>query len=351
MLFDDEQSMLLDDGQIMPLDDEEGASSSVTADDELAADVTAADASEDDAPAFGVNENDVPAANVPASTPTTGEEAPEPAPRMSASRRRLARLGLRSRQKRLTREEKRAQTRELFRRYLEEGDREARQEIIESNMDYVYFVASKYRDSNEPQKDLIQAGMVGLVEAVDRYDPSMGREFTTFAYSTIDGEIKHYFRDKGWLVRPPRNLQELSSKVRKTRDSLTSELNRTPTVSEIAERLGVSVDEVLRAMEASGAYSAVALEGGSDDDEDAPTVLDRYHDEDEDLASSDDRIVLEQVLGEFSEREQEVFRMRFDEGLKQVEIAERIGISQVQVSRLLRRMITKARELFDADQD
>lgn len=240
-------------------------------------------------------------------------------------------------------------TRELFRRYHEEGDEEARSQIIENYMNYVRYIASKYRDSNEPMADLIQAGYVGLIEAVDRYDPSMKKEFTTFAYSTIDGEIKHYFRDKGWMVRPPRYLQELSTKVRKTRDILTSELNRTPTVAEIAERLEVSVDDVLRAMEASGAYSSVSLEGGSstDTEDDAPTVLDRYQDEDEDLTSTDDRIVLSQVLSKFSAREQDVFRMRYEEGLKQAQIAERLGISQVQVSRLLHRMTERARELFE----
>ncbi len=267
------------------------------------------------------------------------------AKKKARDRRRLQRLGARSSNRSA---HNKARTRELFRRYKEEGDLEARRELIENHMSYVRYLASKYRDSSEPMQDLIQVGAEGLIKAVDRFDPGLDNEFTTYATPTIDGEIKRYFRDKGWMVRPPRRLQELSDKVGKVRDTLTGELGHVPTVPEIADRLGVSVDEVLSALEAASAYSSVSLErSSSTTDEDAPSVLDRFHDEDKELATFDDRMVLEQVLDEFSQREQDVFQMRFVEGLKQVEIAERLGISQVQVSRLLRRMITKAREKFE----
>ena len=188
---------------------------------------------------------------------------------------------------------------------------------------------------------------LGLIKAIDRFDPDRGLEFTTFATPTIMGEIKRHFRDKGWSVRVPRRLQELSARVNQVTDDLTSELNRTPTVEEVAERLDTSVDEVLEAMESSSAYSSVPLEGGTTEDEDAPGIIDRFATEDADLISSDDRIVIEETLASFSPREQDAIRMRFVEGLTQVEIAEKLGISQVQVSRLLRRALKRVQERLE----
>ena len=239
-------------------------------------------------------------------------------------------------------------TRELFRRYKEEGDDEAREQLIESHLNLVRFLASKFKNRGEPLDDLIQVGSLGLIKAIDRFDPSRGLEFTTFATPTIMGEIKRHFRDKGWSVRVPRRLQELSAKVTQATEELTRELNRTPTVTEIAERLDASVDEVLEAMESSSAYSSVPLEGaGSNSDDDAPSVIDRFATEDADLESIDDRMVIEDAIASFSEREQEVVRMRFVEGMTQVEIAERLGISQVQVSRLLRRTLQRVQEKLE----
>lgn len=241
-------------------------------------------------------------------------------------------------------------TRELFRRYKEEGDTEAREQLIVSHLNLVRFLASKFKNRGEPLDDLIQVGTIGLIKAIDRFDPERGLEFTTYATPTIMGEIKRHFRDKGWSVRVPRRLQELSAKVNQTTDELTKELQRSPSVEEIAERLGTSVDEVLEAMESSSAYSSVPLEaGGANGDEDAPSVLDHYASEDENLAFSDDRMVIEDAIRSFSPREQEVIRMRFIDGLTQVEIAERLGISQVQVSRLLRRTLKKVQEKIDPD--
>jgi RNA polymerase sigma-B factor len=147
----------------------------------------------------------------------------------------------------------------------------------------------------------------------------------------------------------PRRLQELSAKVNQTTDSLTKELQRSPSVEEIAEALDVSVDDVLEAMESSSAYTSVPLEGGGSGDDEASSVIDRYATEDEALATSDDRMIIEQAVKEFSPREQEVISMRFAEGLTQVEIANRLGISQVQVSRLLRRTLKKVQEKIDPE--
>ncbi len=260
----------------------------------------------------------------------------------------------RQRAKRPVREGKAAwdkeRTRELFRLYKEDGDEEAREQLIVSHLNLVRFLASKFKNRGEPMDDLLQVGTIGLIKAIDRFDPSRGLEFTTFATPTIMGEIKRHFRDKGWSVRIPRRLQELSAKVNTTTDDLTRELQRPPSVAEVAERLGVTVDEVLEAMESSTAYSSVPLEGtGQDSDDDAPSVLDHYAAEDGDLAASDDRMVIEEAISTFTPREQAVMRMRFEQGMTQVEIAEKLGISQVQVSRLLRKVVKQVQERIDPE--
>ena len=241
-------------------------------------------------------------------------------------------------------------TRELFRQYKATGDPEVRDQLIVSHLNLVRFLASKFKNRGEPLDDLIQVGTIGLIKAIDRFDPSRGLEFTTYATPTILGEIKRHFRDKGWSVRVPRRLQELSAKVNQANDELTNELSRSPSVEEIAKRVGASVDDVLEATESSSAYSSVPLEGGgSSDDDDAPSVIDHYATEDENLAASDDRIVLEDAIRDFSPREKDVIRMRFFEGMTQVEIAERLGISQVQVSRLLRRTLRRVQDKIDPE--
>ena len=241
-------------------------------------------------------------------------------------------------------------TRELFRRFKGEGDAEARDQLIVNHINLVRFLASKFKNRGESLEDLIQVGTIGLIKAIDRFDPDRGLEFTTYATPTIMGEIKRHFRDKGWSVRVPRRLQELSAKVNQATDELTNQLQRSPSVAEIADYLGSSVDEVLEAMESSSAYSSVPLEGGgSGEDDESPSVIDHYATEDPDLAASDDRIVLEQAIADFSPREQEIIRMRFEQGLTQVEIAEREGISQVQVSRLLRRALRRLQDKIDPE--
>lgn len=241
-------------------------------------------------------------------------------------------------------------TRELFRRYKQEGDADARDQLIVNHLNLVRFLASKFKNRGESIEDLIQVGTIGLIKAIDRFDPERGLEFTTYATPTIMGEIKRHFRDKGWSVRVPRRLQELSAKVNQATEELTAQLQRSPSVAEIAERLDTTVDEVLEAMESSSAYSAVPLEGGgSSDDDEAPSIIDHYATVDTDLAASDDRIVLEEAIADFSPRERDVIRMRFEEGLTQVEIAERLGISQVQVSRLLRRTLRRLQDKIDPE--
>ncbi len=226
-------------------------------------------------------------------------------------------------------------TRELFRRYKETGDPDAREQLVMSHMNLVRFLANKFKNRGEP---------------IDRFDPERGLEFTTFATPTILGEIKRHFRDKGWSVRVPRRLQELSAKVNQATDKLTNELQRSPKVEEIAEFLGVTVDEVLEAMESSSAYTSVPIEApGASDSDDAPSILDRYADDDNELDFTDDRLVIEEAIRDFSPREREVIELRFVKGMTQIEIAKKLGISQVQVSRLLRRTLKKIQDKIDPD--
>jgi len=220
-------------------------------------------------------------------------------------------------------------TRKLFAQYKETKDPEVRDQLIVSHLNLVRFLASKFKNRGEPLDDLIQVGTIGLIKAIDRFEPDRGLEFTTYATPTIMGEIKRHFRDKGWSVRVPRRLQELSSKINQVTDDLTKELQRSPSIEEIS----------------------VPLEGGGSgaDGDETPSIIDQYVTEDEDLAGSDDRIVLEEAIRDFSPREQEIIRMRFVEGLTQVEIAEKLNISQVQVSRLLRRTLKRIQEKIDPE--
>lgn len=241
-------------------------------------------------------------------------------------------------------------TRELFRLYKEKGDEEARGQLIVSHLNLVRFLASKFKNRGEPLDDLVQVGTIGLIKAIDRFDPERGLEFTTYATPTILGEIKRHFRDKGWSIRVPRRLQELSAKVNQATEELTVELQRSPSVEEIAAKLGVSAEEILEAMESSGAYTSVSLEaGGTSEDDEAPALIDRLGSVDEDLDASDDRMVIDDAIRDFSPREQEIVRMRFIDGLTQVEIAKRLGVSQVQVSRLLRRTLRKIQDKIDPE--
>ena len=242
-----------------------------------------------------------------------------------------------------------ARTRELFRRYKQEGDESARNELIMSHLNLVRFLASKFKNRGEPLDDLIQVGTIGLIKAIDRFDPERGLEFTTYATPTVLGEIKRHFRDKGWSVRVPRRLQELSAKVNQATDELTKELQRSPSTEEVAAKLGVSVDEVLEAIESSSAYSSVPLEAGGSDDDDAPAVIDHYASVDQDLAASDVRMIVADAIREFSPRERQVIGMRFRDGLTQAEIAKRLRVSQVQVSRLLRRTLKKVQDKIDPE--
>jgi RNA polymerase sigma-B factor len=236
-------------------------------------------------------------------------------------------------------------THALFVAYRVEGDEAARDELVEMYLNLVKYLASRFRNRGEPVDDLVQVGTIGLIKAVDRFDIERAVEFTTYATPTIVGEIKRHFRDKGWAVKVPRRLQELSFKVNQAVDTLTARFQRSPTVPEIAEYLEVSTDEVLEAFETFDAYNFVSLETDrTSDGAESFSILEYIGQDDQLLSVVDDRAVLAAALKAVGPQEQRVLYLRFFQGLTQTEIAEKLGISQMQVSRLLRRTLRILRD-------
>lgn len=238
-----------------------------------------------------------------------------------------------------------AHTRELFRRYREEDDEAARDELITMYLNLVKYLASRFRNRGEPIDDLVQVGTIGLIKAIDRFDTDRQVEFTTYATPTIVGELKRYFRDKGWAIKVPRRLQELSFRVNQAIDALTQRYQRSPTIDEIAEYLEVTPEEVLEAMETSEAYNFVSLESDrGTDGADSFSILEYIGKDDQLMMVVDDRTTLAAAVKHLTPQEQRVLYLRFFEGLTQTEIARQMRISQMQVSRLLRRTLRVLRE-------
>lgn len=236
-------------------------------------------------------------------------------------------------------------TRDLFAHYREYGDEESRDELITMYLNLVKYLASRFRNRGEPIDDLIQVGTIGLIKAIDRFDTGRDVEFTTYATPTIVGELKRYFRDKGWAIKVPRRLQELSFRVNQAVDQLTQQIQRSPTILEIAEYLGVTSEEVLEAMETSEAYNFVSLEGDRNNDgSDSFSILEYIGKDDQLMAVVDDRTTLAEALKHLTPMEQRVLYLRFFQGLTQTEIASQLEISQMQVSRLLRKTLRVLRE-------
>ncbi|HSS79633.1 MAG TPA: SigB/SigF/SigG family RNA polymerase sigma factor [Gaiellaceae bacterium] len=240
----------------------------------------------------------------------------------------------------------------LLRRYHEQGDLAAREQLIEQYMSLVRSLARRYSYRGEQLEDLVQIGAIGLIKAIDRFDVNRGVELTTYATPNIIGEIKRHFRDRGWAVRVPRGLQELNIQLSRLVEQLTVQHGRSPTIPELAKAAGVTDEEVLEALESGRAYSSLSLSagsGGHDDDgeldplESLGTVEHQYE-------VSEDRAVLAPGFRVLDERERAILHLRFFEGLTQSQIAQQVGISQMHVSRLIRRSLEKIREEIAADQ-
>jgi RNA polymerase sigma-B factor len=240
--------------------------------------------------------------------------------------------------------------RELLRRYHHDGDVEARERLIEQYLPLVRSLARRYSYRGEQLEDLVQVGCIGLIKAIDRFDFDRGVELTTYATPNIIGEIKRHFRDKGWSIRVPRGLQELNVKLSKLIEELTVQLERSPTIPELAKAAGVEEEEVLEALETGQAYSTLSLSAPSsgDDNEDLDP-LESLGELEPEYEVSEDRAVLAPGLRVLDERERKILHLRFYDGLTQSQIAQQVGISQMHVSRLIRRSLEKMREEIAAD--
>ena len=234
--------------------------------------------------------------------------------------------------------------RELFIRYLRNGEPGARDQLVERFLPLARQLARRYQRAEEPLDDLIQVASIGLIKAIDRFDPEREVAFSSYAVPTILGELKRHFRDKTWSVRVPRDLQELALKVDRIVTALNHELHRAPTIQEIAAKAEASEEQVLEAMEASAAYRATSFDAPrSSEDDGSDTLGDQMGTSEKGFGLAEDRATLHRLLNTVSEREREVLRLRFEEDLTQAEIGERIGVSQMQVSRIIRQSLSRLR--------
>ena len=243
-------------------------------------------------------------------------------------------------------------SRQFFRRLaeVEEGTPEyqySRNTLIEMNMSLVRFAAGRFRNRGDDMEDIVQTGMIGLIKAIDRFELSREVEFTSFALPYIVGEIKRFFRDTTWAVHVPRRLQELRVELAKAREELSSRLDREPTVVELATLMNLSEDEVVEGQLASNGYNSSSLDAAltGDGPEDGESVLADFIGVEEDgLRLVEDFQSLAPLMAELSERDREIIHLRFVEEATQAEIGERLGCSQMHVSRLIKRIITRLRQ-------
>lgn len=227
---------------------------------------------------------------------------------------------------------------------------EIRSELVQTHLPLVEYLARRFRNRGEPHDDLVQVATIGLIKAIDRFDVERGVEFSTYATPTIVGEIKRYFRDKGWAIRVPRRLQELKMSLAKATSELSQQYGRAPTVSELADHLGMSEDEILEGLESANAYSTISLDTPETDDADALAVADTLGNIDEALEGVEYRESLKPLLEKLPPREKRILLLRFFRNMTQSQIAAELGISQMHVSRLLARTLARLREGLLADQ-
>ncbi|MGW2374352.1 MULTISPECIES: RNA polymerase sigma factor SigF [Kitasatospora] len=240
-------------------------------------------------------------------------------------------------------------SRSLFLRLaaLEPGSAEhtyVRDTLIELNLPLVRYASARFRSRNEPMEDIVQVGTIGLIKAIDRFDPERGVEFPTFAMPTVVGEIKRFFRDTSWSVRVPRRLQELRLALTKAGDELSQRLDRSPTVAELAACLGVSEEDVVEGLAVGNAYTASSLDSSPGEEDSEGPLAERLGYEDLALEGVEYRESLKPLLAKLPPRERRIIMLRFFGNLTQSQIGEEIGISQMHVSRLLTRTLTQLRE-------
>lgn len=236
----------------------------------------------------------------------------------------------------------REELRGQFAEYATSRDPALRGQLVSAHLGLAEYLARRFANRGEPLDDLVQVASLGLIKAVDRFDPERGAEFSTYATHTIVGELKRHFRDKGWSVRAPRRMQELYLRLGKVVGTLGQELGHSPTIPELANALNVSEEEVLEALEAGQAYRSSSLDAPTAGEE-GETLAARLGQEDASFEDAERRATLSPLLAELAPRERLIVTLRFFEGLTQSEIASRLGISQMHVSRLLSRSVAELR--------
>ncbi|HEX2039582.1 MAG TPA: SigB/SigF/SigG family RNA polymerase sigma factor [Acidimicrobiales bacterium] len=239
--------------------------------------------------------------------------------------------------------EQREELRRKFAEFATTRDAALRDELVEAHLGLAEYLARRFSNRGEPLDDLVQVASVGLLKAVDRFDPDRGVEFSTYATHTIVGELKRHFRDKGWAVRAPRRMQELYLRLGKIISTLSQDLGRSPTIPELATEAQVSEEEVLEALEAGQAYRFASLDAPSPGDDDGDTLGAHMGEDDPELVDAEHRAALSPLISQLPPREQKILHYRFFEGMTQSEIAARLGISQMHVSRLLARSLAQLR--------
>ena len=232
----------------------------------------------------------------------------------------------------------------------DQKDKAAREELITRYLPLVRSLARRFASRGQPVEDLIQVGCIGLIKAIDRFELDRGVELSTYATPTILGEIKRYFRDKGWAVKVPRSLQDLNVRLNRVTESLTVELQRSPTIGELAAATGASEEEVVEALESGRAYNSVSIFSGGPDDEESTGLLDCLGSEEEAYEVFEQRRVLAPAMERLDPRERLILHLRFFEGMTQTQVAARIGISQMHVSRLIRKSIESLRLYMAEDE-
>jgi RNA polymerase sigma-B factor len=237
----------------------------------------------------------------------------------------------------------RDELREKFGHYHRTRDRRARNELIEAHRGLATHLARRYANRGEPLDDLVQVALLGILKAVERFDPERGLEFSTFATATVEGELKRHFRDKTWSVRVPRRSQELHLRIAPTVAELSQRLGRAPRIFEIATELAIRDDEVLEAMEVGGAYRSASLDATGREGREESGLAERIGRADANFDLVEHRVVIERALEKLPDREQMILRLRFFDELTQTEIAEQVGVSQMHISRLLARSLADLR--------
>jgi RNA polymerase sigma-B factor len=236
--------------------------------------------------------------------------------------------------------ERAARERMLLKRYHEQADAAARDQLAEEMLPLARALAGRYAGRGEPLDDLVQVACIGIMKAIDGFDLSREVRFSSYATPTVLGEIKRHFRDRTWALHVPRGTQELQLKVAKARDELTNELGRSPTVEELGEKVQANLEDVLDALQSAQAHRTRSFDEPAGEDS---TLAESLGSADPELGRAEIRVLLDDAFDILSERDREILRLRFEEDMTQTEISERIGVSQMQVSRLIRQALARLR--------